>query len=141
MQENIRDQRTADFVRDTLARIIQVQLRDPRVGLVSINEVRISKDRTAADVYFSSMEVEALSPGAAKGAPQEESAFVQLAERKAVLVSILNGAAGFLRSQMAKQVRLRMTPKPRFHYDESLARGRCLERLIDRATAVEPGSR
>jgi ribosome-binding factor A len=110
-----RDLKVADFVRDELARILQFEMRDPRVGkFVSVIDVRVSKDLSYADVYVSSLQAE--SP-----------------EAQSDLISVLNGAAGFFRSQLAKRHKMRTTPKPRFHYDELIERGPALERLIEDA--------
>ncbi|MCZ6656353.1 MAG: 30S ribosome-binding factor RbfA [Gammaproteobacteria bacterium] len=114
MQEYGRELRVADFVRDELAQIIQRQMRDPRVGMVSVNDVRVSKDLSYADVYVSSLD----TPGASE---------------KEDLVLVLNKAAGFFRSELAKRHSMRTTPKPRFHYDEVVDRGPRLEKLIDAA--------
>ena len=112
--ESGRDLRVADFIRDELAVIIQRDMRDPRVGMVSVNEVKVSRDLSYADVYVSSLE--------AKSADQRE-----------LLVDVLNKAAGFFRSELAKRHRMRTTPKPRFHYDELVEEGPRLEALIERA--------
>ena len=114
MQEYGRELRVADFVRDELAQIIQRQMRDPRVGMVSVNDVRVSKDLSYADVYVSSLD----TPGTSE---------------KEDLVMVLNNAAGFFRSELAKRHGMRTTPKPRFHYDEAVDRGPRLEKLIDAA--------
>lgn len=114
MQEYGRELRVADFVRDELAQIIQRQMRDPRVGMVSVNDVRVSKDLSYADVYVSSLDTPETS-------------------EKENLVLVLNKAAGFFRSELAKRHSMRTTPKPRFHYDEAIDRGPKLEKLIDAA--------
>jgi ribosome-binding factor A len=116
MREFGRDLRVADFIRDEIAQIIQREMRDPRVGMVSVNEAKVSKDLSWADVYVSSLEAETDD------------------ERKA-LIDILNGAAGYFRSELAKRHTMRTTPKPRFHYDEVVERGPRLEALIDSAVA------
>ncbi len=109
--------RMADFAREEIARIIQFEMRDPRIGMVSVNDVRVSRDLAFADVYVSAMP---------SGSPAEQEA----------LVAVLNGASGYFRSKLARRHRMRTTPKPRFHYDESVERGRRLEKLIDEAVAV-----
>ena len=115
MREFGRDLRVADFVRDELAQIMQRHMRDPRVGLVSVNEVTVSKDLSYADIYVSSVD-----------APS--------AEDREVLIGVLNKAAGFFRSELAKRHSMRTTPKPRFHYDDLSETGPALEALI--ASAV-----
>ena len=109
-----RTERVADFIRDELASIIQRQMRDPRVGMVSVNEAKVSKDLSWADVYVSSHET-------------------RTEAERAELLEVLNRAAGYFRSELAKRHKMRTTPKPRFHYDEVVERGPAMETLIDRA--------
>ncbi len=114
MRESGRDLRVADFIRDEVAQIIQREMRDPRVGMVSVNEVRVSRDLSYADIYVSSLDA---------NTPVE----------RAELIGVLNRAAGYFRSELAQRHKMRTTPKPRFHYDELMERGPRLEALIDRA--------
>ena len=112
-----RDLKVADFIRDEVARIIAFEMRDPRVGsFVSVNDVKVSKDLSYAEIYVSSLQVN-------EPAEQEE------------LIKVLNGAAGFFRSTLAKRHKMRTTPKPRFHYDLLVAEGPRIEKLI--GTAME----
>ncbi|MFT7651613.1 MAG: ribosome-binding factor A [Limisphaerales bacterium] len=113
-----RDLKVADFVRDELARIMQFEMRDPRVSFVSVNEVKVSKDLSYADIYVSSLQT------------TDEAS-------QAELVSVLNKAAGFFRSTLAKRHSMRTTPKPRFHYDELVERAPQLEQLISKAIAED----
>jgi len=119
--ERGRDLRIGDFVRDEIASIIQRQMRDPRVGMVMVNEVSVSRDLSWADVYITS--IDAKTP-----------------EERAQLISILNNAAGYFRTELAKRHSMRTTPKPRFHYDESVERGPRLEALIDSALEADSGA-
>lgn len=114
MREFGREERVADFIRDELASIIQRQMRDPRVGMVSVNEVKVSKDLSYAEVYVSSHET-------------------STDDERAELIGVLNKAAGYFRSELAKRHSMRTTPKPRFHYDEVIDRGPALEALIEKA--------
>ena len=109
-----RDLRLADFIRDELARALLCDVRDPRIGMASVTDVRVNRDMSRADVYVSS-----LSAGS-------ES------EREA-LVAALDHAAGFLRSKVAQRGNLRTTPRFRFHYDDLVESGSRIEALIDRA--------
>lgn len=116
-----RDLKVADFIRDEVAQIMQHEMRDPRVGnFVSVNDVRVSKDLSYADIYVSSLQAD------------EEA-------QRAELIKVLNGAAGFFRSTLAKRHKMRTTPKPRFHYDELIEAGPRLEKLIGQAMqSTEP---
>lgn len=118
MKEYSRDLRVADFVRDELSNIMQREMRDPRIGMVSINEVKVSKDLSFADVYISSLD-------AAEQADQQS------------LIKVLNKAAGFFRSTLAQRHSMRTTPKPRFHYDEVAERAPRLDALISKAVAAD----
>ena len=112
-----RDLKVADFVRDELARILQYDMRDPRVGtFVSINDVKVSKDLSYAEVYVSSLQTD------------DDQA-------RDELIQVLNNAAGFFRSALAKRHKMRTTPKPRFHYDDLVESGPRLEKLIVQAVA------
>ena len=114
-----RDLRVADFVRDEVSRILQRDMRDPRVGaFVSVNDVKVSKDLFYAEIYVSSLQAND-------------------ATAKAELVDVLNRAAGFFRTELSKRHNMRVTPKPRFHYDELLERGPRLEQLIEQAVTQD----
>ncbi len=86
-------------------------MRDPRVGMVMVNDVSVSKDLSWADVYVTSMDARSEA-------------------ERGELIAVLNKAAGYFRSELAKRHKMRTTPKPRFHYDESVERGPRLEALI-----------
>jgi ribosome-binding factor A len=118
MTDSGRDLRIADFIRDELAAIIQREMRDPRVGIVNVNEVKVSRDRSYADVYVSSLQT---------STPDE----------RVELIKVLNNAAGFFRSELAKRHSMRTTPKIRIHYDELIESGARLEALIDKAVKAD----
>ena len=108
-KEFSRTQRVGDFLKQELASLIQREVRDPRVGMVTITSVDVSPDFSHAKVL-----VTCLDP----------------AHVKEVLKG-LQRAAGFLRSQLARRMKLYATPELRFEYDESIERGDRLHRLID----------
>jgi ribosome-binding factor A len=114
-----RDLRVADFVRDEVARILQRDMRDPRVGsFVSVNDVKVSKDLSYAEIYVSSLQAET-------------------EEDKSELITVLNKAAGFFRSELAKRHTMRTTPRTRFHDDELVERGPRIEKLIGKAVSQD----
>ena len=110
--------RVADHLRERLADIIRTEMRDPRVRMIGINDVRVSRDLATADVYFSALGVDS---------PEEQRA----------LEDVLNHAAGFLRTALARESTLRMMPRPRFHFDEVWAQGGKVDALIQRAVAED----
>ena len=113
-----RKDRVADYLRQELARLIQQQVRDPRLGMVSVNEVQVSRDMAHAKVFVTFMECD--SEQAAKD-----------------VLEVLNNAAGFLRTQLARDARMRTVPKLRFVYDVGVVRGRKLSDLIETAVAAD----
>lgn len=113
-----RAHRVADFIREELADIVRSEMRDPRVGMVSITDAKVSRDLAYADVYVSSL-------SATDEASRKE------------LIDVLDGAAGFLRTVVSKRHSMRTTPRLRFHYDELIDEGPRIEALINRALASD----
>ncbi|WP_207062361.1 30S ribosome-binding factor RbfA [Motiliproteus sp. SC1-56] len=118
-REFSRTQRVAEQLRRDLAQLIQQEVKDPRLGLVTVNDVKISKDLSYADVYVTVM------------GKEESQAQID------TTLKILNRAAGFLRGRLAKAIKLRVMPQLRFHYDASVVRGNYLSSLIDKAVSED----
>lgn len=112
-----RTDRIADQIQRELSRLLQFGMKDPRITLATVQDVRVSRDLGFADVYFT-----LLGRSAEEGAEAEE---------------VLQHAAGFLRSELAKTLNTRTTPRLRFHYDELPERASRLSALIDRAIASD----
>ena len=112
-----RTSRLGEQIQRDLAQMIQFEMKDPRLGMVTLNQVKVAKDLGYADIYFTVM--------GAKGETDE-----QIREQTE---SILNDAAGYLRSELARSMTTRITPQLRFHYDETLERGHHLTGLIKKA--------
>ena len=104
-----RPQRLGDLIQRELSELIRLEVRDPRVGMLTITSVDVSPDMSHAKVFFT-----VLDP---KNLPQT--------------LEGLTRSAGFLRSQLAKRISMYTTPEIRFAYDESVERGDRLSRLID----------
>ena len=115
VQESGRGKKIADLIQRELAVLIQREIKDPRLGMVTINEARVSRDLAFADVYFTVL-------------PANDTAAVE---------EILNQAGGFLRTQLSKVLSTRTTPKLRFHYDETIETGARLNKAIDNAIAED----
>lgn len=118
--------RVAELLRAELAAIVRTQMRDPRVSMLSITDARVSRDLGSADIYVSSLSALDTSSGDHVKDHSEDHG-------KADLVAVLNRAAGFLQSAVARRHDLRKTPKLRFHYDDLIESGPRLEALIDEA--------
>jgi ribosome-binding factor A len=104
-----RPQKLGDLIQRELSELVQRELRDPRVGMITITSVDVSPDFSHAKVFFTTLRCE------------------QIVEAK----EGLRRAAGFLRTQLARRIKLYTTPELRFEYDESVERGDRLSRLID----------
>ncbi len=117
-KEYSRTQRVGDFIKRELSGLIQFNIRDPRVGMVSVTDVEVSRDMSHAKVYITVL-----------GKETEEAAGES--------VDVLNKAAGFLRSQLAKSNNARTTPKMRFFFDASVVQGQYLSNLIEKAVSED----
>lgn len=117
-KEYSRTQRVGDFLKRELSTKIQFEIRDPRVGMVSVTDVEVSRDMAHAKVFITVL-----------GKETEEDA------RESI--EALNKAAGFLRSQMARMSNARTTPKLRFFFDSSVVRGQHLSNLIKNAVSED----
>ncbi|MFG0806275.1 30S ribosome-binding factor RbfA [Pseudomonas fluvialis] len=113
-----RTQRVGDQMQRELAQLIPREVRDPRLGFITITAVEVSRDLGHAKVYITLMG-EADAP------------------RIALNLEILNDAAGYLRMLLGKLMKLRSVPQLHFHYDESVSRGVHLSALIERAVAED----
>ncbi|WP_111415225.1 30S ribosome-binding factor RbfA [Billgrantia lactosivorans] len=114
MREFKRTDRVGDQLQKELAVLIQREVKDPRLGMVTVSGVTVSRDLGYADVYVTLL---------GEDGP----------ERIKENLQVLKQAAGFLRSQIARRIKLRHVPELRFHYDESVVRGQRLSSLIDEA--------
>lgn len=120
-REFSRTQRISDQVQKDLAQLIQREIKDPRMGMVTISYVKIAKDLGYADIYITVM---------ALGGKDEATAVTES-------LKILNSASGFLRGQLSSKIKLRVMPQLRFHFDESVDRGRRINDLIIKASHAD----
>ncbi len=117
-KEYSRTQRVGDFLQQELAQLIQHSVRDPRVGMVNVTGVDVTRDLAHARVYFTQLDVETKD--------QAEQ-----------VTKALNGAAGFLRSEIARSANMRTVPRLSFRFDESVGRGRDMEALLKEVRAAD----
>ena len=109
--------RINDGIMRELAILIQQKIKDPRVGMVSVTEVKVSRDLSHAKVYVSLLlPDEKISEG----------------------IKALNHAAGFLRYELAQRIDLRFMPVLRFYYDDSSIRSGRIGMLIDEGLRDKP---
>jgi len=114
-----RKDRVAEQIRRELAELIRTQLKDPRVGMVSITDVEVTADYAHAKVFFSTLAGSEHVPEVLAG---------------------LQKASGFLRRGLGKCISIHMTPQLHFVFDQSLERGADLSKLIEQAVAISDSS-
>jgi len=118
-REYSRASRLGDQIQRDLSDLIRLELKDPRVRMVTITAVEVMRDLSHARVFVTSL--------AGEAATQES-------------IRALRHAAGFLRSRLAQTLTSRVVPELDFVYDESIERGARLSRLIDEAVRQDGGS-
>ena len=114
VQEFSRTQRVGGQIQRELAQIIQQELRDPRLGMVTISAVEVSKDMTHAKVFITLMNPD-----------QDVEATLK----------VLKKASGFLRRALGKRIMLRVLPELHFIYDSSIDEGMRISNLLDAVAA------
>lgn len=109
-----RAKRIGEQVQRELAELVRREVRDPRLGPVTITGVEVTRDLGYAKVYYT-----LLGGQGDREAAQE----------------ILSGAAPYLRHELGKRMRAHSTPELRFHYDIQMEQGAQLRALIDKAVS------
>jgi ribosome-binding factor A len=104
-----RPQKVADQIQRELSELLRREMRDPRLALVTLTAVDVAPDLSHAVVFYTCLEAAQVEPAG----------------------TALTRAAGFLRSHLAKRLKLYATPELRFRHDESVERGARLSQLID----------
>lgn len=111
-----RSERVGDQMQRELADLIRLEVKDPRVGMVTLSGVEVTRDLAHAKVFFTQL------GGEEKGLEAEQG---------------LNHAAGYLRHALGTRLRLRSVPTLRFIYDDTPERGARISALIDSAIAED----
>ncbi|HOI50990.1 30S ribosome-binding factor RbfA [Azonexus caeni] len=109
-----RSDRVAEQVRRDLADLIRTELKDPRVGMISLTSVELTPDYAHAKVFFTTLNAEHL--------PEIEQG--------------LKRAAGFLRRELGRRIHIHTLPELHFVYDSSLEYGASMTALIQQANAI-----
>lgn len=109
--------RIESLVQEALAKIIQLELKDKPIGMVTLTSVNVSKDLSYAKIYIVAHENDT-------------------AKRKNIL-HILNQSAKFLRFRLAKEIELRKVPELHFYFDEVWLQGFRVSELLNRNTIKE----
>ena len=112
-----RSSRVVEQIKRELAELIRLEVKDPRVGFITITDVEITPDYAHAKVFFSSLKGK-------DGADEIQEG--------------LRRARSFLRRELGRRVRIHTTPELHFVYDNSMEEGSRLSALIDKAMADTP---
>ena len=110
-----RHERVAGTLRRELAVLIQRELKDPDLGFISVSDVEVSRDLGIAKVYVT----------------------VAAAEDSQLNIAILRRSAGYLRTLLGQQLRIRHIPELRFIYDESLETGTRMQDLLAKVVPIK----
>ncbi|MDO6446202.1 30S ribosome-binding factor RbfA [Colwellia sp. 1_MG-2023] len=130
-REFARTDRVGQEIQKEIAMIIQREVKDPRLGMVTVNAVEITRDLAYAKIFVTFFTLE--------GQNVDES------------IKILNDASSYIRTLLAKRIKARIMPELRFVYDKSMVEGVRMGNLVDKAIAedeknhesdvdVEPGA-
>ena len=107
--------RVKEQVMRELAELVRTELKDPRAGFITINDVEVSRDYSHATVYYTVLN-------------GDHAASAQALEK----------AKGFLRSELSKRIKLFRIPELHFQYDQSLERGMSISHLIEQVAVEKP---
>ena len=111
-REFSRTRRVGQQIQREIALILQREVKDPRIGMVTVSDVEVSKDLNYPKVYVTFLQLE------------------NDAERIKEGLKGLTEAAGYIRSLLGSAMRLRVVPELRFYYDQTLVEGMRLSNLV-----------
>jgi ribosome-binding factor A len=111
-KEFARSSRVAEQIHRELSELIRLELKDPRVAMVTLTGVEVTPDYAHAKVFYTTLADDA---------------------QRAVIEQGLKRSAGFLRRELGRRVRIHHTPELHFVFDASVERGSHLSQLIDQA--------
>lgn len=111
MPSAARARRVAERIAEELATLLQREVSDPRLALLTVTDVEVDRELAYATVYVASMD------------PDQDPS---------ELLAALQGAQGFLRSRLAQAIQLRSFPRLRFRWDASSAQGSRVDELLNR---------
>ena len=110
-----RAERVSGLLRRELAQMIQREIKDPEVGFVSVSDVEVTRDLAHAKVFVTVFEE----------------------DKAETSIKALKRAAGFLRTRLGQDLRMRSVPQLHFHHDNSVETGQKMDSLIDQAVEAD----
>lgn len=114
----LRLEKVQEFIKQEVSQIILTEMKDPRVGFVTVTRVEVTGDLRNAKIYVSLMGSD---------------------EQKVATLRGLQSALGFMRTEIGKRLRLRVTPELSIHLDESLDHSVRIQTLLDQIKRDEAG--
>ena len=111
-REFSRTRRVGQQIQREIALILQREVKDPRIGMVTVSDVEVSRDLNYAKIYVTFLQLENDAEGIKEG------------------LQGLTEAAGYIRSLLGSAMRLRVVPELRFYYDQTLVEGMRLSNLV-----------
>lgn len=106
---SVRLNRVAETIREILGELIEFEIKDPRIGMVTVTSLDLTPDLKYAKVYLSMLADD---------------------EKKQETLKVLNAASGFMRTELGKRIRLKSIPALEFFEDKSIEEGRKIDELI-----------
>ena len=116
-REFARTDRVAQEIQKEIAMIIQREVKDPRLGMVTVNAVEITRDLAYAKIFVTFFTLEG--------------------QNVDVSIDVLNEASSYIRTLLAKRINARIMPELRFIYDRSMVEGVRMGNLVDKAVAED----
>lgn len=116
VRNSSRSGRLGDLLQREISKLIRDELTDPRLGMITISGVVVTDDLSFARVYVTVLED----------------------DKRDISIEALNNAAGFFRTQLSKHLTLRIVPKVKFIYDNSLADGSRMDALLNSIKPQDP---
>ena len=130
--DNNRSRRVGELIQRELATLLAREVKDPRLALVSITAVDVTRDMGLARVFYTVID----TPGNINQATDNQNAGLSAENKERVKQGLIK-ASGFLRYELGKRIQLRTVPRLDFRYDESVLHGAQLTRLIDDVIASD----
>lgn len=122
MREFSRTDRVGQQIQKEVAVILQREIKDPRLGMITVSAVEVSRDLSYAKIFITSLDGD-----------NKEKAKQSLA--------IINEASGYIRSLLGKRIRARIVPELKFVMDTSLLEGMRISNLVDKVIREDEAKR
>lgn len=120
-KEFSRTQRVAQQIQKEIAVILQREIKDPRIGMVTVSDVEVSRDLAYAKVFVTFLTLGDQTP--------EQG------------LAALDEAKGYIRTMLGKAIRLRVTPEVSFFFDQSLTEGMRISNLVTQTVRSDEARR